>query len=187
MSPRLWVRVPNAPTRTPHHRYNVARPTPCPDEGEPLITKRLFWRIRFLYPYCNAESLSVNSRPYVKGNFTHCVDQVTDKIPNSPAQGNARRQVSPLSTIRLWCALALHRLAALAPGRRKFAALSARQYVPPPSLPTRPGSPIQTDFRSRGPLTTGKHGRRWIGEKFKNIADRLRRASFAQHHATTAD
>jgi hypothetical protein len=99
------------------------------------------------------------------------------KSPNSPAQRHARRQVSPLSTIRLWCALALHRLSALAPGRRK----SASTALPPPLFPTRPGSSIQTGSRSRGPVTTGKHRRRWIGKKFKNRTDRLRRVSLVQH------
>jgi hypothetical protein len=133
----------------------------------------------------NAESSSMSSDPYVKGNSTHCVDQVTNKTPNSFAQQRARRQVSPvsgLSTIRLWCALALHRLATLVPGRRKPASAA----LPLSSSSTPPGSSILTDS-PKGSSSTGKYGRRWIGKKFKKITNRRRCTPFAQHPLTTAD
>jgi hypothetical protein len=121
----------------------------------------------------------MSSQPFV--NSAHYIDQPTDKIPNSPAQSRAGgRQVSPLSspsTVRRWCALVLRPLVVLAPGRRKSASTALR----PPSSPTRPGSSIPTDTRSEGLLTTGKHGRRWIGKIFKKSTDSLRGTSFVQH------
>jgi hypothetical protein len=123
-------------------------------------------------------------QPFVK--FTHYIDQPTDKIPNSPAQTRAGSyQVSPLSspsTVRRWCALVLQPLVVLAPSRRKPASTA----LPPPSSPTRPGSSIPTDTRSKGLLTTGKHGRRWIGKKFKKTTNRLRGTSSVQHPRAAA-
>jgi hypothetical protein len=139
----------------------------------------------------NAKSSSMSSQPYVKGNFTHCIDQVTNTIPNSLAQTRARRQLSPLSslsTIRRSCAVALHRLAAIVPGRRKSAIAAFPPSFPtrpeplilnesastaflPPSFPTRPGSSILTDSRSKDSLTTGKHGHRCMS--LRNIPQRL--------------
>jgi hypothetical protein len=127
----------------------------------------------------------MSSQQYVKAKITHYIDKVTNKIPNSLAQTRVRRQVSlvsSLSTIRLRCALALHRLAALAPGRRK----SASTALPPASYLIRPGSSTLTDTRSKG-LLTGKDGRRWIDNYFKKITNSLRGMSFVQHPVATAD
>jgi hypothetical protein len=122
----------------------------------------------------------MSSQPYVKE--TPCIGQVTNKIPNSPAQECVRHQVpslSSLSIIRAWCALALLRLVVLVSGGR----ISISTALPPPSSLTRPGSSILLDLID--PSAEGvyisifkNHGRRWICKK---------RMFFAQHPATTAD
>ena len=64
---------------------------------------------------------------------------------------------------------------AQAPSRRQVT-------LPPPSSPTRPGSPILIRSRSEGLPTAEDNASLWTGEEFIN-----RRTSFAQHLATTAD
>jgi hypothetical protein len=104
-----------------------------------------------------------------QGKSTHCTFQVeiTNKIPISPAQEDALYQVSPqssLSTIRAWCALALHRLVALAYGGRKSDTTdtSHTTILVPPS---RSESPILIDPHSEFSLMEGNNGCRWIGNK----------------------
>ena len=60
----------------------------------------------------------------------------------------------------------------------------ARRQVtlPPPSSPTRPGSPILIRSRSEGLPTAEDDASLWTDEELTN-----RRTSFAQHLATTAD
>jgi hypothetical protein len=88
----------------------------------------------------------MNSQLYVK--YIRCIDQVANKIPNSPARKRARRQVTlPYSSA------ALH----------------------PPSFPTHPGSSILIDSPSEGSLTAESHARRHAGKK---LSDRHRRTSF---------
>jgi hypothetical protein len=132
----------------------------------------------------NAESSSMSPQPYVKESFTHCINQVTNKVPNSPAQGRARHQVSLLSilsTIRACCALALFHLAgcalallclagcalailclsALASGGPK----SAITALPPPSSPTRPRSSILIHSHPEVSLMAENDGHRWTDKK----------------------
>jgi hypothetical protein len=84
--------------------------------------------------------------------FTSCIDQITNEIPNSSAEMRAGHQVSLPYTL------------------------------PPPSFPTRPGSPILIGSRSEGWPTADDHAPLRASEE---LADR--RTSFAQHPVTTAD
>jgi hypothetical protein len=83
--------------------------------------------------------------------FTCRIDKITNKVPNSPAPKRARRQVSLPYTL------------------------------PPPSLPTRPGSLTPIGSRSGG-SPTAEDAPLWTGEELID-----RRTSFAQHLASTAD
>src|ERR1700679_595454 len=70
----------------------------------------------------------MSSQSYVKIHiFTSCIDQITNRIPTSPAQKRALHQISP----------------PYAP--------------PLPPFPTRPGSPIPIGSCSEGPLTEEDH------------------------------
>jgi hypothetical protein len=90
-------------------------------------------------------------------NFIRRIDQVTDKVSNSPAQTRTEHQVStPFPFIAL----------------------------APPSFPSRPGSSILMDDRSEGSLTVDNSARRWTSN---DIRSRCRRMSFGQYHATTAE
>ena len=60
--------------------------------------------------------------------------------------------------------------------------VSLPDALPPPSSPTRPGSQIIISSRSEGLLAAENDASLWTGEELTN-----RRASFAQHLATTAD
>ena len=84
--------------------------------------------------------------------FTCCIEQIANNIPTSPVQKRARLQVSLPYTL------------------------------PPPSYPTRPGSPITIGSRSEGSPTAEDHAPLWISEELAE-----RRTSFAQYLATTAD
>ena len=84
--------------------------------------------------------------------FTRCVDQIANKIPNSPAEVRAGHQVSLPYTL------------------------------PPPSFPTRPGSPIPIDPHPEELPTAGGHAPLWTSEELTE-----RRTSVAQRPATTAD
>ena len=83
---------------------------------------------------------------------TSYIDKVSNKISISPVQKRARYQVS------------------------------LPDALPPPSSPTRPGSPILIGSPSEGLATAENDVLLWTGEELTN-----RRASFAQHLATTAD
>jgi hypothetical protein len=54
--------------------------------------------------------------------------------------------------------------------------------LPPPSYPTRPGSPIPVDPRQEGSLTAEDHAPLWTSEELTD-----RRTSFARYLSTTAD
>jgi hypothetical protein len=92
-----------------------------------------------------------------QGKFTRSIDQVTNKIPNSPAQKPARRQVSP-----------------------PYSGIA----LPSPSFPTHPRSPI--DSCLEGSLTAESHARHRTGKKLSNRRRRMC-DSFAQYPPMTAD
>ena len=80
------------------------------------------------------------------------IDKLNNKISSTLAQNRARHQVTLLDAL------------------------------PPPSSPTRPGSPILIGSHSEGSLTARNHAPVWTGEGLTN-----QRTCFAQHLATTAD
>jgi hypothetical protein len=77
---------------------------------------------------------------------------MANKIPTSPVQNRARLQVSP------------------------------PYALPPPSFPTRPGSPVPIGSRSEGSPTAEYRAALWTSEELTD-----RRTSFAQRLAATAD
>ena len=87
-----------------------------------------------------------------QATYTRYADKVTNKMTNSPAQKRAHHQVS------------------------------LPDALPPPSSPTRPGSPTLIGNRSEGLLTVENDAPPWTGEELT-----IRRTSFAEHLATTAN
>jgi hypothetical protein len=90
-------------------------------------------------------------------NFIHRIDQVTNKVLNSPAQARTGHQVSTADP---------------------FTALA------PPSFPSRPGTSILIDCRSEGLLAVDNYARHWTNNDARS---RCRRMSFVQYYATTAE
>ena len=66
--------------------------------------------------------------------------------------------------------------------KRAHHQVSLPDALPPPLSPTRPGLPILTGYRSEGLLTVENDPPLWTGEEIT-----IRRTSFAEHLATTAN
>ena len=91
-----------------------------------------------------------------QATYTRYADKVTNKMTNSPAQKRAHH-------------LAYHQV-------------SLPDALPPPSSPTRRGSPILIGYRPEGLLMVENDAPLWTGEEIT-----IRRTSFAEHLATTAN
>ena len=89
------------------------------------------------------------------GIFTRCVDQVTNKIPHSPAQKRARHQVSlPYSSDTTTGVLA---------------------QLTSPSFPSRPGPSIPIYSSSENSLTPENYARRLTDKELTNQVNQHRR------------
>jgi hypothetical protein len=150
----------------------------------------------FVTPQCRIliDELSV----VCQEKSTRSIDQVTNKIPNSPAQERALHQAPPLSslsTTQAWFALALLYLAALAPlsrGSRSsisrlsllyLAALAralasdGRKSVSTAPPPIRPGPSVQLDSHLECLLKEENHGCPRTSKELNDETNKHRRTS----------
>jgi hypothetical protein len=128
----------------------------------------------FVTPQCRIliDELSV----VCQEKSTRSIDQVTNKIPNSPAQERALHQAPPLSslsTTQAWFALALLYLAALA----RALASDGRKSVSTAPPPIRPGPSVQLDSHPECLLKEENHGCPRTSKELNDETNKHRRTS----------
>ena len=104
------------------------------------VSQHFLYQVSSIHPQCETPIDERDELPAVsQATYTRYADKVTNKMSNSPAQKRARHH--------------------------KRHQVSLPDASPPPSSPTRSGSPIIICFHSKGLLTAENDVPLWMGEE----------------------